>query len=189
MSRTNITQALVAEHTLILRMLALLERNAPGTATGSYTNYQFYLDGVDFIRNYADRYHHAKEEDVLFAALVTNGMPREHSPVAAMLLEHDQGRAYVRAMEEATRQVLTGNSGARQAIADNALAYVALLWEHITKEDTILYPLAERLLPESMRPGIISAYETAEEKVPADFAGHYQRLVANYEAEQGDVAA
>jgi hemerythrin-like domain-containing protein len=189
MSRSNITQALVAEHTLILRMLALLERNAPRTAAGEYTNWQFYLDGVDFIRSYADRFHHAKEEDVLFAALVTNGMPREHSPVAAMLLEHDQGRAYVRAMEEATLQAKAGNTEARQAIADNALAYVALLWEHITKEDTILYPLAERLLPEEMRAGIISDYATAEAKVPVDFTEHYQRLVAQYEAEPVGAAA
>ena len=189
MSRTNITQTLVTEHTLILRMLALLERNAPLTAVGSYTNWQFYLDGVDFIRNYADRFHHAKEEDVLFKALVANGMPREHSPVAAMLMEHDQGRSYVRAMEEATRQVMAGSTEARQAIADNAQAYAALLWEHITKEDTILYPLAERLLPEDVRPGIINDYTVAEAKVPIDFTEHYQRLVARYEAELIETAA
>ena len=43
--------------------------------------------GIDFIRNYADRFHHAKEEDVLFKALVDNGTPKENSPVAAMLME------------------------------------------------------------------------------------------------------
>jgi len=50
--KTDITQALVNEHKLILRMIALLELNAPRTADGSYTNWRFYLDGVDFIRNY-----------------------------------------------------------------------------------------------------------------------------------------
>ena len=71
----------------------------PARQQGDYRNWQFYLDGVDFIRNYADRFHHAKEEDVLFEALVDNGMPQENSPVAAMLMEHDQGRSFVRAME------------------------------------------------------------------------------------------
>lgn len=75
--KTDITAALVNEHKLILRMIALLERNAARTGEGGYRNWQFYLDGVDFIRNYADRFHHAKEEDVLFEALVKNGMPRE----------------------------------------------------------------------------------------------------------------
>ena len=51
--KTNITQALVAEHSLILRMIALLEQNAGRTVTGAYANWQFYLDGVDFIRKHA----------------------------------------------------------------------------------------------------------------------------------------
>ena len=101
--KRDITAALVHEHKLILRMLAVLERNALATAAGTYSNYRFYLDGVDFIRNYADRYHHAKEEDVLFEALVKNGMPRENSPVAAMLMEHEQGRVYVRDMAAAAQ--------------------------------------------------------------------------------------
>jgi len=68
--KADITKALVEEHQLILRMIGLLEKNAPQTAAGDYRNWQFYLDGIEFIRNYADRYHHAKEEDVLFKALV-----------------------------------------------------------------------------------------------------------------------
>ena len=50
--KKDITQALVDEHRLILRMITLLEHNAPRTAGGNYTNWRFYLDGVDFIRNY-----------------------------------------------------------------------------------------------------------------------------------------
>jgi len=50
--KKNITRALVDEHRLILRMISLLERNAPRTADGSYSNWKFYLDGVDFIRNF-----------------------------------------------------------------------------------------------------------------------------------------
>ena len=50
--KTDVTRALVEEHRLILRMIALLEKNAPRTAEGSYLNWQFYLDGIDFIRQY-----------------------------------------------------------------------------------------------------------------------------------------
>ena len=182
---TDITGALVEEHRLILRMIALLEQRAPLTAAGSYTNWQFYLDGVDFIRSYADRFHHAKEEDVLFEALVENGMPREHSPVAAMLMEHDKGRAFVAAMEGAARDAMAGKEGAGRIVADNALAYGTLLRDHIAKEDTILYPLAERVIPEALRPGIVSGYEAAEACTPADFTDRYRAMVAKYEGEQG----
>lgn len=181
--KKDITAALVNEHRLILRMIALLERNAKLTAEGSYSNWQFYLDGVDFIRNYADKYHHAKEEDVLFEALITNGMPRENSPIAAMLMEHDQGRAYVAAMETAARAALAGETDARTVISENALAYAELLREHISKEDEILYPLAERVIPEELRDSIIIGYAQAETKTTHDFANHYETVVAHYERE------
>jgi hemerythrin-like domain-containing protein len=181
--KKNITQALVNEHLLILRMIALLERNAPRTADGSYSNWQFYLDGVDFIRNFADRFHHAKEEDVLFEALVKNGMPRENSPIAAMLMEHDQGRALVKAMETAAREALNGQADRERIIADNALAYAALLREHIEKEDDILYPLAERVIPDTMRDDIIAGYNAAEARTAADFTAYYEAVVGGYEQE------
>jgi hemerythrin-like domain-containing protein len=181
--KKDITNALVTEHRLILRMIALLERNAPRTADGTYTNWHFYLDGVDFIRNYADRFHHAKEEDVLFEALVKNGMPREHSPVAAMLMEHDQGRAFVKAMETAALEELSGQTGRERIIADNALAYAALLREHIAKEDEILYPLAERVIPDTMRDDIIAGYAAAEARTAADFTARHEEVVAGYEQE------
>ena len=179
--KTDITAALVAEHTLIKRMLALLEKFAPLTAAGEFTDWQFYLDGVDFIRQYADRFHHAKEEDILFEALIKNGMPRENSPVAAMLMEHDLGRGHVKAMETAAREALAGAGGREGTIAANALAYAALLRDHIAKEDEILYPLAERIIPEEMRAGIIAGYGEAEAAVAADFSEKYARIVAGYE--------
>lgn len=181
--KTDITTALVDEHRLIKRMLALLEKNGPETAAGRYLNWQFYLDGVDFIRNFADRFHHAKEEDILFNALVDNGMPRQNSPVAAMLMEHDLGRGYVRAMEEAASKAAAGDRAARQTVAENALAFAELLRNHIAKEDEILYPLAERVIPDSMRPGITEGYAAAESRVDQDFSRKYQALVERYEHE------
>lgn len=181
--KADITSTLVNEHRLILRMIALLEKNAPKTAQGSYLNWQFYLDGIDFIRQYADRFHHAKEEDVLFKALVDNGMPKEHSPVAAMLMEHDLGRSFVTALESAVHGAQAGRRDTYQAIADNALGYATLLRDHIGKEDTILYPLAERVLPETMRAGILLGYQAAETQVSSEFAEHYQAIIAQYEQE------
>lgn len=181
--KTDITQVLVEEHKLILRMLGLLEKNAPQTVAGKYLNWQFYLDGVDFIRQYADRFHHAKEEDVLFKALIDNGMPKEHSPVAAMLMEHDQGRSFVRGMELAVHEAQAGKTVFYKAIADNALGYAALLRDHISKEDEVLYPLAERVIPETMRAGIQQGYEAAGSQVSQGFSQRYNTIVEKYEQE------
>lgn len=179
----EITQALVAEHRLILRMIAVLEKRARLTREGLFNDYRFYLEAVDFIRNYADRFHHAKEEDVLFAALVENGMPRENSPVAAMLMEHDHGRRLVKGMEEAAQEALAGEPGRDEGIAVNALGYVELLREHIAKEDDILYPLAERLIPAERRDPILARYGVAEAQT-AGLGARYELLVGCYEKEE-----
>lgn len=178
--KENVTQVMVDEHKLILRMITLVEKNTDLLEQGKFRNWQFFLDAVDFIRNYADRFHHAKEEDVLFAALVENGMPEKQSPIEAMHMEHDQGRAHVRAIEEAARKALDGETGEAAVIAEHAKGYAALLRGHIEKEDDILYPLAERILPEDMRHGMNMAYMTAAARTPG-LEEKYRRLVESYE--------
>ena len=178
--KSNVTQVLMDEHQLILRMIALVEQKVAALEQGRFDNWQFFLDGVDFIRNYADRFHHAKEEDVLFAALVNNGMPAKQSPIEAMHLEHEQGRAHVRALEAAARQALAGNPWQVPVIVEQARGYTALLRSHIAKEDTILYPLAERVLPQEVRAAMLAAYAQAEAATPG-LAAKYRELVGRYE--------
>lgn len=178
--KTDITQVMVKEHHLILRMIALLENNVALMEQGRFRNWQFFLDAVDFIRNYADRFHHAKEEDVLFVELINNGMPEKQSPIEAMHIEHDQGRAFVRNMAAAAEKALAAEAGQIAIIAENANGYIDLLREHIDKEDTVLYPLAERILPEDVRAQMVDAYHRAEDQTPG-LEEKYQRLVEEYE--------
>lgn len=178
--KTNVTQVMVDEHKLILRMIALIEKNTELLEQGKFRNWHFYLDAVDFIRNYADRFHHAKEEDVLFVELINNGMPEKQSPIEAMHMEHDQGRAHVRAIEEAAEKALHDATGQAVIIAEHAKGYAALLRGHIEKEDDILYPLAERVLPEEVRARMLEAYAQAESKTP-ELEEKYRKLVEGYE--------
>ncbi|MBI5439579.1 MAG: hemerythrin domain-containing protein [Deltaproteobacteria bacterium] len=172
---------MVEEHRLILRMASVLEAEARGLEAGRPADWNFYLSAVDFIRNYADRFHHAKEEDILFRELVRNGMPTEHSPVAAMRMAHDQGRALVRGMEEAALRGREGDSSAAGTVVEKALGYVAFIREHIDTEDNILYPLAERVLPSDWRAGMLEEYDRAEAAAPAGFQRRYAELVERSE--------
>lgn len=179
----DITSLMVEEHRLILRMIALLEREVAAAGAGRAPRPEFLLDAVDFIRSYADRFHHAKEEDVLFKELVANGMPAENSPVAAMLLTHDEGRAHVRALEAAAMRMRDGDAAAAGEAARSALAYAALLRDHIAKEDGVLYPLAERILPDAVRPRMREAYRKAGRGKAAYTAERCRYLVERYEEE------
>lgn len=178
--KIDVTQVMTDEHQLILRMIALVEKNTALMEQGQFRNWQFFLDAVDFIRNYADRFHHAKEEDVLFIELIKNGMPEKQSPIEAMQIEHDLGRTFVREIEIAVQRVIDGETGQIPKIAENAKRYAELLRGHIDKEDTILYPLAERVLPEEVRAAMQKAYAAAEVQTPG-LERKYQQLVEKYE--------
>jgi hemerythrin-like domain-containing protein len=173
----NVTEVMMEEHRLILRMADLLEARADLLEGGRLRRWAFFLEAVDFIRNYADRFHHAKEEDILFRELVRNGMPAENSPVAAMRLAHEQGRALVRGMEEAAQRAIGGEPSAASALVENARGYVAFIRDHIEKEDTILYPLAERLLPADWRSAMVEEYRIAEAAASRGFQEKYRLQV------------
>ena len=90
---------LMDEHRLILSALDALDgyarrlrRNEP-VERGELARF------VSFIRDFADARHHGKEEDILFATMVEQGFPREAGPVAAVLAEHEETRAWLYAEE------------------------------------------------------------------------------------------
>ena len=60
---------LVAEHRLILRVIAYLCGIGESLNDGGTADTAVLRDAVAFLRQYADARHHGKEEDILFAAL------------------------------------------------------------------------------------------------------------------------
>jgi hemerythrin-like domain-containing protein len=118
---------------------------------------------VRFIREFADRCHHGKEEDILFTEMIAQGFPRQNGPLAVMYLEHERGRQYVRALDKLARQATAWSAEEREQLIEAAAGYAELLRNHIRKEDGILYPLAEsQLAPESW-PQIEQAFERFEQ--------------------------
>jgi hemerythrin-like domain-containing protein len=117
---------------------------------------------ADFLKNFVDRCHHAKEEKHLFAQMHAHGMAMTSGPLAVMLREHEQGRAHVRAITEAM-----GNTGSPSApymrkVRDELSAYAALLRGHIDKEDNVLYPMADRLFTAEEQNALTQAFERVE---------------------------
>jgi hemerythrin-like domain-containing protein len=144
----NPIQKLMAEHKVILRGIDLLEQGADRLEKGENIPVNYFLISIDFIRNYADKYHHAKEEDILFVRLEQLGFSPKMGPVAVMLNEHIQGRNFISGLESATNKYADGDKTAIQDIIENARNYAILLRQHIQKEDMILYPMAQNALGE-----------------------------------------
>ncbi|MFH1647995.1 MAG: hemerythrin domain-containing protein [Chloroflexota bacterium] len=180
------TEELKQEHRIIERMLAVLEAAAARVDAGRELPADFFPRAVDFIRNFADRCHHGKEEDNLFPTLEKLGIPGESGPIGVMLAEHEQGRALVRGMEEDGRRYAKGEKKALNAAAKNARDYAQLLRQHIDKEDNILYEMADRMLSPANQMALIDKFEEVElERIGAGKHKEYLKLVEDLEREMG----
>jgi hemerythrin-like domain-containing protein len=126
---------LVDEHQLILRFVALVPEIARTFDAVSEEHRRLVLDAVDFIRSYADRFHHAKEEDILFGYF-DPGL----DILKVMHEDHRRGRGYVTNLLDAL------DRGDREGVVASLAGYAAVLTEHIKKEDEILYPWMDRCL-------------------------------------------
>jgi hemerythrin-like domain-containing protein len=161
------TETLKHEHQIILMVLDAAEREARSIQNSGKVQAEELDRMLDFFRNFADRCHHAKEEELLFVKMQERGMPVRGGPIAVMLQEHDEGRRRVKAVAEALPQARSGDPSALASVRSNLLAYVQLLRAHIDKEDNVLYPMADRLFtPEDQR-----ALTKAFEKVEAEEIG------------------
>ncbi|MBI4611694.1 MAG: hemerythrin domain-containing protein [Candidatus Rokubacteria bacterium] len=170
------TGMLREEHEVILRALALLERFSQRIEAGEPVDREGLAWLRDFFSTFADRCHHGKEEQHLFPALHRYGVPREGGPLGVMLHEHEEGRGLLRAMAQ----------GDDRETATAIRRYAALLRGHIDKENGVLFPLAEQLLPDDEQRRLAHAFEAVEQEVAG--AGVHERLLCRLAELEREVA-
>lgn len=135
------------EHKYILRMLKVVRKVCLNIMNEEEIIYEDFDKIIDFIRNYSDKHHHKKEEDIIFTKMVEYiGETAEKVVNQGMLVEHDLGRLYIRQLVEALEKMKNGDKEAKLDVIANAISYTHLLARHIDKEDRVIYKFAEREL-------------------------------------------
>ncbi len=175
------TDVLMQEHRVIERMLNILNNAADSVEKGEDVPMTVFEEAIDFIRNFADKWHHSKEEDMLYPAMERRGVPAHGGPIGVMLVEHDMGRKFVSGMAAAVERYKKGDEGAKEAIVENARGYASLLGEHIPKEDTILYPMANQVLSPKDNGELMERFEKVEKEMGEDVHHRYEALVKKLE--------
>lgn len=180
-------QIMKEEHTYIKRMLKVLRKACLNILEGQSVDYQLFTDSVDFIRNYADKYHHSKEEDVLFKKMQEEiNNPDTLSAVQGMFIEHDFGRLFIFNLVKAVDKVQNGDAEAKVDIIGNTIPYTDLLARHIDKEDNALYDFGVKALSEQIVHEINKISKDIDDK-PENIKQiqRYTNLVADLERRVG----
>ena len=156
------TETLKHEHQIILLVLDAADREAQSIQAGGQVQAAKVEQMVDLFRNFADRCHHAKEEDLYFVKMQERGVPVEGGPIGVMLAEHVEGRRLVKAVADALPGAAGGDTQAITSIGDNLSAYARLLRGHICKEDYVLYPMADRLFTAEDQAWLTAEFDRVE---------------------------
>ncbi len=171
-------EILVREHQNILKVVKAIRQSAIQAMNDGAVDTKNFWEYLDFIRNYADKHHHGKEEKILFKIMTeTLGAAAEKLIKHGMLVEHDMGRLYAQNLETALRSYENQpNDDARVDIIANAVAYGELLQRHIDKEDNVVYPFAERQFSKEILEKVNQDTEVFE-KEEAAVREHYENWV------------
>jgi hemerythrin-like domain-containing protein len=106
---------------------------------------------VDFMRTYADRTHHGKEEGILFRDLAARSPSAvDRAAMDDLVAEHAWARRMTTHLIDVSGRHRAGEPGALSDIVETLQALVEFYPQHIAKEDKQFFPAAR-------------AYFTAEE--------------------------
>jgi hemerythrin-like domain-containing protein len=127
---------LMIEHRLIEKMIAIVRREVDKAEREGVIDPAFIDTAVDFIRTYADKCHHGKEEDILFRDLNKKDLPQGlKTTLTELIEEHKMGRKAVAELVEAKLRYVRGEKNALSSIL-NSLRYLTDFYpKHIEKED------------------------------------------------------
>jgi hemerythrin-like domain-containing protein len=132
---------LMIEHRLIERMINVIQRILERVEQTHSIDSSFVDTAVDFIRVYADRTHHGKEEDILFRDLLKKDLSNEDRQLMDELIEeHIFGRSTTKALVEANMRYRRGDEAALGEVTTHLKTIVNFYPEHIKKEDVVCFP-------------------------------------------------
>ena len=135
---------LTREHRLILRALEVLsqarkriERNLPPPKA-------FFETALLFLKEFADQFHHFKEEYLMFGLLALKKGDAFDGPIGGLRYQHERCRAFTEGISNSLSGYADGDDIATITLLENLAAYISLLRRHIFEEDDTFFKLVQK---------------------------------------------
>lgn len=168
------------EHGLIDQMIKLLRDQGLKIVSKEELNPVFIDTTVDFLRTYADRTHHGKEEDILFRDLEDKDLsPEDRQIMEELIQEHVHAREMVSGLVDAKEAYLQGDPEALDLALRQIGGLVELYPEHIRKEDDVFFPASMEYLTSAEQDAILEEmWEFDREMIHEKYRAIVERLRA-----------
>jgi hemerythrin-like domain-containing protein len=175
MANLKPTEVLEREHHFIQQVVASLLLLAEELEKGALVSPETLADVLEFLRTFADRCHHGKEETYLFPLLEQKGVPSQGCPLGVLKKEHDSGRSLV-----AQLATVSGNyvkDGSEKELLRTTLRSLAELYGgHIWKEDYLLFPMTNKLLSRDEQDRLAKQFNDVESSIGPNVQQRFEEL-------------
>jgi len=170
---------MMIEHRLIERMIKIMDSEAKRIEKGGVLNLVLIDQAVDFIRTYADRCHHGKEEGILFRELEKKNTSKDHRKIMDELVEeHKLGRELTGSLAKARENATVENHSQVSDVVEIMKKLVNLYPKHIEKEDKHFFMPVMGYFTESEKEGMLAEGYEFDQKLIHE---KYQAVVENFE--------
>lgn len=166
-------EMLTREHRTILWVIQGLGRLTQLIREGRDVDVAQLREAVAFMREFADRCHHAKEKDVLYPASIDYGLQLPGRPIAALLGERQESRRLSDQLATSIKKYEADPAKARALAATTMDAIARLYLHHIRDEERLVFPMLKRILPIKMRERL---YEQFMEIDARNLPGTHERF-------------
>lgn len=177
------THQLRHEHRVIEKVLRALDGLCWRLENGEAAPVEALAQALEFLRHYADRLHHAKEEQHLFPLLEQSGIENENGALGFLRREHAMERELLSELEVALAEYQAGDRQAATRFVIAARQLSEHLLRHIQQEDALLFRLTEALLDEPDKDELTWSLTHTQGSVGTHEATHYEQVAECLEKE------
>jgi len=144
-------ERLFGEHPVIMGVVDALSKFVDDLETDGGDNRCELGRLMTFFREYAELFHHEKEESILWPALVHAGLRWDNGLIAEVRKDHEVERTMLQSLRHASLQTTEWSLVDRQRIVTVCRRFVDFMREHVRKENETLRPLIDEKLDEASR--------------------------------------
>ncbi len=171
---SQVMEQLRTDHLNMARLISLLDMEMRTFEEAGAPDYELMLDILDYHMSYPELCHHPKE-DLVYRRLMERD-PASSEVVEELLEEHKKLTVMTKEFAELLRGITLDGEVPRERLGALGREYVALNRRHIEREETIVFPLAEKVLREQDWVEIDDAISGNDPLFGAEIADQYLAL-------------
>ena len=182
-------QVMESEHRLIETVVKSLRGMATAIEQGQRVDVSLLEGAVEFLRVYADKLHHGKEEALFFPMLVKRGVPPGGCPIGGLTHEHEKGRTLVGALAEQAPGYAQNRAGAKDALLEALRGIADLYQNHIWKEDAMVFPMGNKVLIAADQKELTKNFAEVDRAVGLDVIARLEQFAKSLSSTPAQVSA